>query len=444
MDPINRRTFLRGVGTAVALPVLERMLPMTALASTPKAPVRMAFMFVPNGMNMHEWTPAAEGALGTLPSILQPLEPVKGYLNVLTGLSQYHAEANGDGPGDHARSTACWLTGVQPKKTSGADIHAGISVDQVAAMHIGNQTKFASLELGCEGGGVNGDCDSGYSCAYSSSISWRAAETPMAKEVNPRLVFDRLFGNENPEETKESRSRRLLLKQSLLDFVSDDAMALKRSLGLRDRRKLDEYFEGIREIEERLLKFEANQADLVAAGVARPKGIPADYGEHIRLMTDMMILAFQADLTRVSTLMFANDGSNRSYSFIGVPEGHHDMSHHGGNPTKLEKKRKIDHFHVEQLAYALKKMASIEEPGGTMLDNTLCVYGAGISDGNAHNHDNLPIMLAGRGGFGLKAGRHVVYPDHTPLNNLYLSMLDRVGVNVDHLGDSTGELRGLF
>jgi hypothetical protein len=446
MNHIDRRTFLRGVGTAVALPVLERMLPMTALATTPKEAkqVRMAFMFVPNGVNMKEWTPAAEGVIDALPSILEPLAPVKNSINVLTGLSQFHAEANGDGPGDHARSTACFLTGVQPKKTSGADIHAGISVDQVAAMHIGNQTKFASLELGCEGGGVNGDCDSGYSCAYSSSISWRSAETPVAKETNPRLVFDRLFGNENPDETRESRTRRNLLKQSLLDFVSDDAARLKGQLGLRDRRKLDEYFQGIREIEERLLKFESTQAERVAAGVVRPNGVPADYGEHIRLMTDMMILAFQADLTRVSTMMFANDGSNRSYAQIGVPEGHHDMSHHGGNPVKLEKKRKIDHYHVEQLAYALKKMASIKELDGSLLDNSLIVYGAGISDGNRHNHDNLPILLAGHGGFGMPSGRHVVYQDHTPLNNLFVSMLDRVGVNVDKLGDSTGDLKGLF
>lgn len=446
MNHLNRRAFLRGVGTAVALPMLERMLPLTALASAPKEAkqVRMAFMFVPNGMNMHEWTPAAEGPISALPSILEPLAPVKDSINILTGLSQFHADANGDGPGDHARSSACWLTGVQPKKTNGADIHVGISVDQVAAMHIGNQTKFASLELGCEGSGVSGDCDSGYSCAYTSSVSWRSATTPMAHEVNPRLVFDRLFGNGDPEETRESRSRRLLLKQSLLDFVSDDAKKLKGQLGLRDQRKLDEYFQGIREIEERLLKFESTQADRVAAGVARPGGVPADYGEHIRLMADMMILAFQADLTRVSTLMFANDGTNRSYPQIGVPEGHHDMSHHGGNPVKLDKKRRIDRYHVEQLSYALQKMASIKELDGSMLDNTLLIYGAGISDGNAHNHNNLPVLLAGKGGFGFAGGRHIVYPDHTPMNNLYVSMLDKVGVKIDKLGDSNGELKGLF
>jgi hypothetical protein len=446
MNPINRRTFLKGAGTVMALPVLERMLPTVALASSaPAAPTRMAFMFVPNGVNMQHWTPAAEGALtGELPSVLSPLADLRNDFNVLTGLTQQHAFANGDGPGDHARSTAAWLTGMQPKKTSGADIKVGISADQVAAMHIGDQTKFASLEIGCERGGVSGDCDSGYSCAYSSSISWRTENTPVAKEVNPRLVFERLFGNGNNAEEKEAKTRRDLFRQSVLDFVAEDASKLKANLGKRDLRKLDEYFEGVREIEKRLTKFENQQAALIAAGVGKPGGIPADYGEHIRLMGDMMVLAFQADLTRVCTFMLANDGSNRSYHSIGVAEGHHDISHHGHDAAKLEKKKKIDTFHVQQLAYVLNRLKNTTELGGNLLDNSLIVYGAGISDGDAHNHNNLPILLAGHGGKKLPTGRHVVYKDFTPMNNLFVTMLDSVGVKVEKLGDSSGKLQGLF
>ena len=433
------------MGTFVALPILEKMMPLTALASTPKQRiVRSAYLFTVNGMNMQHWTPAAAGELADLPSILGPLAEVKGSINVLTGLTQQHAFANGDGPGDHARSCACFLTGVQPRKTSGADIRNGISVDQVAAQHIGHLTKFPSLELGCERSGLAGDCDSGYSCAYSSNIAWKNETTPVAKEINPRLVFERLFGNGDANEQGESLARRQLFQQSILDFVTEDAAKLKGQLGSRDRMKMDEYFTSVREIEERLIRFENSQGFALAAGVKAPSGVPPSYGEHIRLMMDMMILAFQADLTRTCTMMYANDGSNRSYAEIGVPEGHHDMSHHGGNPVKLEKKRKIDQFHVEQLAYCLKKMASIKEPEGSLLDNTLLLYGAGISDGNAHNHDNLPILLAGKGGGGVPTGRHLVYKDGTPLTNLFLDVLDRVGVRTDHLGDSSGALTGIF
>jgi hypothetical protein len=444
MNAIDRRTVLKGLGTFMALPVLERMIPLNAFASVPKArTVRSAYFFVVNGVDITHWTPATDGAL-ELPYILEPLEAVKGSVNVLTGLTQQHAFANGDGPGDHARSCACWLTGVQPRKTSGADIRNGTSVDQVAAQHIGHLTKFPSLELGCERSGLAGDCDSGYSCAYSSNIAWANETTPIAKEVNPRLVFERLFGNGDADEQGQSLGRRQLLRQSILDFVSEDAAKLKAQLGARDTQKMDEYFTAVREIEERLVKFENSAALLAATGAQKPLGIPGDYGEHIRLMADMMILAFQTDLTRTCTLMFANDGSNRSFAHIGVPEGHHDMSHHGGNPTKLEKKRRIDRFHVDQLAYTLKKMAAIQEPEGSLLDNTMLVYGAGISDGNAHNHDNLPILLAGKGGGTIPTGRHVRYKDGTPLTNLYLDILERVGARTDHLGDSTGNLAGIF
>lgn len=441
---IPRRTVLRGLGTAISLPLLEAMFPFNAFAQSLKTkPVRMAFIFAPNGMDIANWTPATVGALGELPPILAPFQGLQSKLNVLTGLAQHNAFALGDGPGDHARSTATWLTGVHIKKTAGSDIQAGISADQVAAQQIGSATRFKSLEIGCERGAQAGDCDSGYSCAYSSSISWRGPSTPNAKEVNPRLVFERLFGSGTPEDA-ESRARRQLYRMSILDMVSEDAARLKGQLGERDQRKMDEYLTGVREIERRLQSFESKQVEEALQGATRPTGIPSDFGEHIRLMGDMMILAFQADLTRVCTFMIANDGSNRSYPMIGVTDGHHDMSHHGKDPTKLEKKQRIDRFHSEQVAYILKKMDAIKELDGTLLDHSMVVYGAGISDGDRHNHDDLPILFAGRAGGSLKTGRHVVYPHNTPMNNLFLSMLDKVGCRMEQLGDSTGKLQGLF
>ncbi|MCE9557811.1 MAG: DUF1552 domain-containing protein [Armatimonadetes bacterium] len=440
---ISRRTLLKGLGTTVALPTLEAMLPLTAMASSaPKQAVRMAFLFVPNGMSMNEWTPKTSGALGELPDVLRPLMAQKSKISVLTGLSQVNAAAMGDGPGDHARSAATWLTGVHIKKSSGSDIKAAISVDQVAAEKLGKLTKFASLELGCERGGLSGDCDSGYSCAYSSAISWRGEHTPIAKEVNPRLVFERLFGSSEGYDNAESRSIRSRYNTSILDFVAADATSLRGKLGDRDRKKLDEYLEGVRDIEQRVKRFEQNSP--VKTGVVRPTGVPQDFGEHIRLMGDMMILAFQSDLTRISTMMFANEGSNRSYAMVGVNEGHHEMSHHGMDPHKLEAKRQIDLFHVTQLAYILKRMDEIKEPTGTLLDNTVLVYGGGIGDGNRHNHDDLPILLAGRGGGTIQTGKHMVYQSQTPLNNLYLALLDRMGIPVETLGDSTGKLSPLF
>lgn len=444
---------MRGLGTAVALPSLEAMIPGSALAQGAigsTAPIRMAFLFVPNGMNMDHWTPnglrpvnseIAE-PLTQLPSILAPLEAHKSKIQVLSGLAQRNGFALGDGPGDHARSAASWLTGVHPKKTAGADIKNGISADQVAANHFENRVRFASLELGCERGGVAGDCDSGYSCAYSSCISWKGESTPVAKEVNPRLVFERLFGSADGD--AEARYLRARYRKSILDFVMDDAASLRARLGGKDRQKLDEYLECVRDIEKRVSAFQkANPGALVSTD-KRPKGVPTDYAEHIKLMGDMLLLAFQTDSTRVATFMFANEGSNRSYKQVGVADGHHDMSHHGGDPSKLENKRKIDLFHVEQLAYIIERMASIKEPGGTMLDNTMLVYGGGLGDGNRHNHDDLPILLAGGSNANLRPGRHMRYPRNTPMNNLFLSMLDRLGVRVETLGDSTGKLQGLF
>jgi hypothetical protein len=445
--PIKRRTFLKGIGTAMSLPLLEGMLPLSVLAqSATKAakPTRMAFIFVPNGLSMEHWTPATQGTGYALPSLLEPLKDLRNDFSILTGLSQDNAAALGDGPGDHARSTACWLTGVHPKKTAGADIRNGISVDQVAALKIGRQTPFASLELGCERGAMAGDCDSGYSCAYSSNVAWRSETLPVAKEVNPRLVFERLFGSGDKAGEEQSRARRDLYNQSILDIVSEDAERLKSRLGKKDQSKLDEYFQGVRDIERRLVRMEEAGKQMALAGAKKPNGIPPDYAEHIRLMGDMMVLAFQADLTRVCTFMFANDGSNRSFGFIGVPEGHHDISHHGLDPNKLERKRKIDTFQLEQLAYVLRRLKETKEGDSNLLDNSMVLFGAGISDGNRHNHDNLPVLLAGRAGGSLRTGRHLVYQNHTPLNNLFLSMLDRVGIPTETLGNSSGKLSQLF
>lgn len=447
-ENISRRTLLKGMGTLMALPTLEAMLPTTAAASQAAQAARvnrMAFLFVPNGINMDHWRPGTEGALGELPSILKPLEPVKGSLNVISGLAQDWAHAHGDGPGDHARSSATWLTGVKARKTAGSDIKAGVSVDQIAARVLEKQTRFGSLELGCEGGALAGDCDSGYSCAYSSTIAWKTENQPLAKEVRPRLVFERLFGSGDSMEEAQSRARRRMHRSSVLDFIMEDAASLRGKLGSRDQRKLDEYFTAVREIEERLAKIETEQAHQVLAGAkVPPNGIPGNRGEHIRLMADMMILAFQADITRVTTFMFANEGSNRPYREINVTDGHHDISHHGSDPAKLEHKRQIDLYHAEQLAYILTKMQSIQEPDGTLLDNSMIVYGGGISDGNRHNHNDLPILIAGGAAGKLKGGRHFVVPNNTPMSNLCLNMLDWMNVPVDTLGDSTGRLRGIF
>jgi hypothetical protein len=444
-EPLNRRAFLRGVGTAMALPLLDQMTPAHAALNKTAAKAaakvranRMVFMFVPNGIHMADWTPKSEGALETLPWILEPLKNLKGDVSVLSGLAQLNARALGDGGGDHARSNAVFLTGARPRKTAGADIKNGISVDQFAAQKLGAITKFPSLEIGIEPGAQAGNCDSGYSCAYSSAISWRSETTPVAKEVNPRAVFERLFGNGDSGEEAANRYQRDRYRKSILDFVMEDARDLESKLGVRDRRKLDEYFTGIREIEQRLSYVEKSNFEIT--GGVRPNGMPRDPGEHIRLMGDMMLLALQADLTRICSFMFANDGSNRSYRNIGISEGHHELSHHGRSHEKQEKIRQINRFHIEQLAYILEKMKATKDGDHTLLDNTMLVYGAGISDGDRHNHDDLPILLAGRGAGTLTPGQHVKYKNPTPLCNLFVSMLDRMNVKTASFGDSSGAL----
>lgn len=444
LQPLSRRTVLRGLGTALTLPLLDAMgaTRSASAAEDTTRPLRAAFLYVPNGKHMPDWTPAQEGTNFELPWILEPLKELQGDFSILSGLAQMKANANGDGPGDHARALATFLTGTQAKKTSGADIRAGVSVDQLAAAQLGRNTRYASLEIGADAGGQSGNCDSGYSCAYSSNIAWRNDTQPVPKETNPKLIFERLFTNGREGESDEARAKREAFNRSVLDFVRDDAQRLQGQLGVSDRRKLDEYLTAIRELEQRIARA-AKVLDPKSLGVTKPTGVPSSYEDHLRLLADLLVLAFQTDTTRVSTFVFANEGSNRSYAFMNVPEGHHDLSHHGRDKGKQEKIRQINRFHVTQLAYFLKKMKDTKEGDSNLLDRSMIVYGSGIGDGDAHNHDNLPILLAGRGGGAIQQGRHLKYPRHTPLNNLYLAMLDRMGAKVEKMGDSSGRLTNL-
>jgi hypothetical protein len=440
---LARRSFLRGMGVTIALPILDAMTPALSAASrigAANAPRRIAFVYVPNGIIMKDWTPAAEGTAFEFPRILKPLESYRKDLMVLSGLTHNTGRALGDGPGDHARAAASFLTGIHPKKTSGADISLGVSVDQIAAQKMGSATRFASLELGCEDGRLVGNCDSGYSCAYSNSISWRTSATPMPPEVNPRAVFERLFGDAS--ETPEARAKRLAYNKSILDFVLDDTQRLKGDLGKTDRRKLDEYLDAVREIERRIEMAEHDSSQFTPT-IEKPAGVPVEFTDHVRLMFDLMTLAFQADLTRVSTFMICREGSTRTYREIGVSDAHHPLTHHRNNPEWIEKVAKINCFHLEQFAYFVNKLKSTVDGDGTLLDRMMVVYGSGLADGNQHTHNDLPVVLAGAGNGALRPGRHVRYPKETPMTNLYVAMLDHIGVTPEHIGDSTGELEHL-
>ena len=438
---LDRRRLLRGLGTALALPWLGSLLPRPARADAPHPPLRLAFLFVPNGVDMPNWTPTTEGAAFELPSILAPLETVRDEVLVVSGLTLDKARANGDGPGDHARSAAAFLTASQPRKTAGADLHVGVSVDQVVAQHRGAETSLPSLELGIESARQSGSCDSGYSCAYSSSIAWRTAHTPLGKEVHPRLAFERLVAFGGRAATAEARAERLVSRRSVLDYVREDALRLRRALGRKDREKLDEYLAAVRQLERRIESTERVQ-DRAAHPLAPllPARVPEDRREHIRLLEDVLVLAFRMDRTRVATFMLANAGSNQPYPFLGVPEGHHELSHHGGDDAKIRKVRAINRFHVSQFAYLLQRLQEVPEGDGTLLDHSVVVYGSGISDGNRHNHEDLPLLVAGRGGGALHPGRHVRYPRETPCANLWLSILGLFGVDVPTFGDATGRL----
>jgi hypothetical protein len=442
--PISRRTMLRGLGAAIALPMLEGMSPVfgAAAKTATKSPLRAGFIYVPNGMHMQDWTPTQTGSLTQLPATLEPLKPFLSDINIYSGLTLDKARANGDGPGDHARAQASFLTGRQARKTNGADIRIGQSADQHIAAGIGDSTKFSSLEIGIEPGRQAGNCDSGYSCAYQSNFSWRNDTTPNAKEINPRLVFDRLFGNGDNKEQEASREKRDRYNKSILDFVNEEAKSLNNQLGAADQRKMDEYLSAVRELELRIDRTREikNSKTSFKPDIASPTGVPKEVQEHMRIMCDMMVLSLQADLTRVVTFPFANDGSNRPYPTIGVPDGHHDLSHHGRDKAKQAKIQKINRFHIEQFAYLLGKLKGAKENGTTLLDQIMIVYGSGIGDGDRHNHDDLPILTAGHAGGALQGGRHLSFPKNTPLMNLYLAMFERLGCPARSFGDSTGVL----
>ena len=442
--PVSRRTALRGLGLSLTLPFMESMAPRVAFAKTAVAtpPKRMGYIFVPNGVHLSDWTPVGEGYGFDLPYILKPLKSVQDDLLVISGLTHDKGRANGDGAGDHARSASVFLTGAQPRKTNGANIRSGVSVDQAAAQRAGHLTRFASLELGCEPGRSAGNCDSGYSCAYSSSISWSGEATPLGKETNPKAVFERLFSTGDQAASKSQRKRDALRK-SILDFVSDDAQQLQKRLGKADQRKLDEYLTGVREIERRIEQGGASNDELADMNYPVPAGIPSDYGDHLRLMCDMMVLAFQTDSTRIATCMFADAGSNRSYRNLDINEGHHQLSHHRDDSDKLSKISDINRFHVTQLAYLLERLKATPDGESNLLENSMICYGSGLSDGNRHNNENLPVLVAGQGGGTIDTGRHLRVPEETPMCNLFMSMLDRFGTPVDYLGDSTGQLTGL-
>jgi len=443
LSHVNRRRFLRGLGACIALPAFASLDPLRLLAapaSPAKAPVRMAFLYVPNGIIPSAWWPEQTGSDFALPATLQPLEKMRDKFQLISGLQDLSANPGPDGAGDHARAGGTFLTGVRIKKTSGSDIHAGVSIDQVVAQRIGHLTRFPSLELSCDNVRKAGDCDSGYSCAYAYNLAWRSANQPLTPEPNPRLVFERLFGSGSREERITNLKRRQQEQHSILDFVMDDADAIQKKMSGRDKQKLDQYLTSVREIEQRIERAENMQVNNPEADA--PPGIPAEFGSHIQLMFDMLLLAFQTDSTRVATMLIAAEGSNRTFTEIGIAEGHHNLTHHHNDSDMISKVKQIDLWYAKQLAAFLQKMDQTKDVDGqSLLHNSMIVYGSGNADGNRHTHTNLPILLAGNGGGTLNPGRYT-QTDSTPLTNLFLSMADRVGVEgLERHGDSTGRLK---
>jgi hypothetical protein len=443
----SRRLFLRGLGACMALPAFESLRPFTALAAATDpsaasavAPVRMAFVYVPNGIIPSAWWPEGDSSADyALPRILGPVEKLRSQFQLISGLEDLSADPGADGGGDHARAGGTFLTGVRIKKTAGSDIYAGVSIDQVVAQQIGHLTRFPSLELICEGVRKSGDCDTGYSCAYEYNLSWRSPTQPLSPEPNPRLVFERLFGPGARDERPANLKRRQEEQRSLLDFVLEDASSLQRKLNGRDRQKLDQYLSSVREIEERIQRAERMTA--ANPDMDAPAGIPSTYEEHIALMFDMLLLAFQTDTTRIATMLMAREGSNRTFPELGISSGHHDLTHHRNQQDMVDKVKEIDTWYVKQLGRFLDRMQQTKDvDGNSLLHNSMIVYGSGNADGNRHTHSNLPILLAGAGGGTLQTGRYVKN-SATPLSNLFLSMADRMGAKgLERHGDSTGRL----
>jgi hypothetical protein len=432
----SRRTFLRGLASTVALPVMPS-LARSGAASGPAHPTRLAFIYFPNGVNLDSWRPKPAGSRWQPSPTLEPLTPLRDLVSVMRNLDHDKANANGDGGGDHARAGASFLTGCQPYKTAGADIRVGPSVDQIAARQLGHRTRVPSLELSTDPARSSGRCDSGYSCAYQYNLSWINPSTPAPAFRDPRLVFEKMFGSGNDKED----SRRRAYRKSILDFVHADAKRMHTRLASEDRAKMDEYLYAVREVEQQIEQAEEFKTKVPEH--LRPIGIPDTYSGHIDVMFDMMVLAFQSDATRIATFMLAHDGSNRSFPEIGVPAGHHQISHHRDDPKKLAQIARIDRYYVEHFARFLQRLNKVREDDHTLLDRSMIVYGGGIADPNRHSHTDLPILLAGRGNGTLKSGRLIEARPGTPMTNLYLSLLDRFGAKVERIGDSTGRLEVL-
>jgi hypothetical protein len=437
---LPRRTFLRGTGLAMGLPFLDAMAP--AFAASTAAPIRLAWFYAPNGIDMRHWTPAKEGPLtGPLPGILKPLEPLKNDILLLSNLTANWGRPLLVGAGDHGRALAAYMTGVQVYRTAGADLKLGVSADQIAANAVGHLTKLPSLEVGLEETRQAGNCDNGYSCAYAYNVSWKTATQPLPPLSDPRQLFERLFGADIAE-SPAAHAKRLSMRRSILDLVMGDTKKLTAAVGPADKRKLDEYLTSVREIERQVEEAE-KVGVVIDPGVEKPFGVPAEFADYFRLMTDMMVAAFKADITRFSTIMIGREGSTRAYPEIGVPDGHHPLTHHMGNMQMLEKVRQINELHLRLFAEFLQKMKDTKEGDSNLLDQSMIVYGSGLSDGNVHTHDQLPTLLAGRGGNFVSPGRHIVYQRETPVCNLFGTMVERVGVRPEHVGDATGRLAGL-
>jgi hypothetical protein len=435
---LPRRTFLRGLQATLALPLLDAMIPAaTALAQTAAKPVRrLGFVYIPMGCDHGRWTPAGQGTLGELTPILAPLEPVKEQLTVVTNLRLEQSY-----PGTHDTANAGFLSAAFAKHTESSDYYLGTTADQVAAKQIGRDTQLPSLELAMDLNPLAGVCNNGYACVYQNCLSWSSPTTPLPSEAHPRIVFERLFGE---GEGADGRRAALRARASLLDSFSDDIARLKRRVGMTDRVRVDQYLDTIREIERQIQRAESGAASDPMPDIDRPVGVPAAFADHAKLMFDLQVLAFQADITRVVTFQLARELNNRTYPEIGVPDPHHPTSHHGNDPEKLAKIAKINQFHVSLFAYVLEKLKATREGDGSLLDNTVYLYGSGLGNSSIHDHDNLPILVAGGAACGIKGGHHIRYETGTPLANLHLTLLDRVGVRLDKFGDSTGKIEDLF
>jgi hypothetical protein len=439
---LPRRTFLRGIGAALALPILDSMVPAMAAASATAAGIpRVGFFYVPNGMYLPNFHPTGEGGSGfQFTPVLKPLEPFREYLNVVSGLSNLGVISTNEGGGVHTRAHAGWLNGVLPKRTEGADITAGKTIDQYAADKLGADTPLRSLELTTESSFMVGNCENGYSCAYLNSTSWRTANTPLPHERDPRVVFQRLFGDGG---SVTARLQQMRKDRSILDSITESFTRLEKRLGVGDRRTVAEYLDSVRDVERRIQKAEQNNANAPLPTVVQPAGVPEEYDEHAKLLLDLLLLGYRADITRVSCMQIARESSTRTYPFIGVPEPHHPVSHHQNDPHNIQQKTRIDAYHISLFGRLIEKMKQTPDGDGSLLDHSILVYGAGMGDGDHHTPIDMPVVLAGRGCGQLEGGRHMKYALNTPFMNLGVTLLDKLGVNVDKIADSTGRLASL-